>query len=281
MAKFCSNCGQENRNLHIGFIDLSKDFLGNNFNFDTKLLTTLRYLILKPGFLSEEFAKGRRAAYVPPIRLYLFISFIYFLAIGDGSVVDANMKMNGVTINPDIENPDSITSMLLGYNADSNNQIELDSMLTIMEMDTTDFNRHLAKQLVRLINDQDAFVEKWISNMSIAMFFLMPVFALLLWLMAAKPKPYYIDSLMFSLNIHSFFFLALTVEYIIAIFWPNGLIYTLLLIGMIGYIVTGTKRLQRINWKQSMAKTVLVTTCYMLVLGITFIAVMSISAWVF
>ncbi len=287
---FCSSCGQENKNLHVGFFDLSKDFLGSNFNFDTKLLVTLRHLIFKPGYLSEEFAKGRRASYVPPIRLYLFISFIYFLALGldvtkdtevTSSGIDANMTMNGVSVNPDLEEPDSLTTMLLGYKADPNNQTELDSMLTILDMDTTDFNRHFAKQMARLVNDQDEFADEWIGNMSIAMFFLMPVFALLLWLFAAKPKPYYIDSLMFSLNTHSFFFLALTIDYLIAILWSNNFIFMLIVLGMFGYIGVGTKRLQPINWKRSFFKTFIIATCYLLILGVTFVAVMVISAWVF
>ena len=79
--KYCGTCGQEQRNLHVGFWELIKEFVSDNFNFDTRLAVTLRHLLLKPGFLAQEFALGKRASYVPPIRLYLFISFVYFLLV--------------------------------------------------------------------------------------------------------------------------------------------------------------------------------------------------------
>ncbi|MEO6905537.1 MAG: DUF3667 domain-containing protein, partial [Ginsengibacter sp.] len=48
-------------------------------HFDGKFFSTLKDLLFKPGFLSKEYMKGRRADYLNPIRMYLFTSFIFFL----------------------------------------------------------------------------------------------------------------------------------------------------------------------------------------------------------
>lgn len=41
----------------------------------------MKYLLFKPGFLTEEYMKGRRASYLNPIRMYLFISALFFLLL--------------------------------------------------------------------------------------------------------------------------------------------------------------------------------------------------------
>jgi hypothetical protein len=48
-------------------------------HFDGKFFTTLKSLLLKPGFLTEEYVKGRRMKYLDPVRMYLFVSFAFFL----------------------------------------------------------------------------------------------------------------------------------------------------------------------------------------------------------
>src|SRR5687768_18420722 len=46
---------------------------------DSRLWRTLGFLLAKPGRLTREFFDGRRAAYLPPFRLYLVISVAFFL----------------------------------------------------------------------------------------------------------------------------------------------------------------------------------------------------------
>ncbi len=47
----------------------------------------MRYLIGRPGALTREYFAGRRSSYLPPIRLYLIISVVFFLM---ASLPDAN-----------------------------------------------------------------------------------------------------------------------------------------------------------------------------------------------
>jgi hypothetical protein len=48
-------------------------------HFDGKFFSTSKYLLLKPGFLSLEYAKGKRVSYLNPVRMYLFTSALFFL----------------------------------------------------------------------------------------------------------------------------------------------------------------------------------------------------------
>lgn len=79
---FCPNCGQENHYVDYSFKTLWHDFIGSLLNFDGKIWNTLKTIIFYPGKISSDYISGKRIRYVPPFRLYLFISFIYFLLLG-------------------------------------------------------------------------------------------------------------------------------------------------------------------------------------------------------
>ncbi|CAM2007185.1 DUF3667 domain-containing protein [Acanthopleuribacter pedis] len=78
---YCPNCGQSLRDVRVSISSLVMDFLGDAFTFDSKLFRSMRPLFLKPGFLTREFMRGRRAQYIPPLRMYLFFSILFFLTI--------------------------------------------------------------------------------------------------------------------------------------------------------------------------------------------------------
>jgi hypothetical protein len=49
-----------------------------SLHVDGKTFQTLRLLLFKPGALTVEFLRGRRASYVSPVRLYLICSLLFF-----------------------------------------------------------------------------------------------------------------------------------------------------------------------------------------------------------
>lgn len=79
--KFCPNCGQEQEDRASNMKDFIKHFLGDYFTFDSKIFNSLVPLLIRPGYLTSEFIIGRRIRYIPPIRLYIFISILFFLII--------------------------------------------------------------------------------------------------------------------------------------------------------------------------------------------------------
>lgn len=78
-GRFCHYCGQENIAPKDSFWHLVTHFVYDIIHFDGKFFSTLKYLLFRPGFLSHEYLRGRRADYLHPIRMYVFTSAFFFL----------------------------------------------------------------------------------------------------------------------------------------------------------------------------------------------------------
>ncbi len=75
---YCPKCGQENHHIKIPIWHVLYEFIESIFHFDTKLWNTIVASITAPGKVVKDFLNGKRARYVPPPRLYIFVSVIYF-----------------------------------------------------------------------------------------------------------------------------------------------------------------------------------------------------------
>ena len=90
--RFCPNCGQEHKEKVVTFQQFIMDFLGDYFTFDSLILRSIRPLLFRPGFLTNEYMAGRRVRYIPPLRMFIFISIIFFLFLGS---VDSTVAVEG------------------------------------------------------------------------------------------------------------------------------------------------------------------------------------------
>lgn len=77
-GKYCSICGQENLEPAESVWHLVSHFFNDITHFDGKFFSSLKLLLLKPGFLSYEYKMGRRNSYLNPVRMYVFTSFLFF-----------------------------------------------------------------------------------------------------------------------------------------------------------------------------------------------------------
>ena len=78
---FCYQCGQHERVSVRHFGLLLRDIIHDVFEMDSRLVRTLKPLLFRPGFLTIEYFAGRRQRYVPPLRLYVISSLLFFLLI--------------------------------------------------------------------------------------------------------------------------------------------------------------------------------------------------------
>ena len=78
---FCSQCGQHAKEHHLSFGRFVKEFAGDVFSFDSRIFKTMHLLIFHPGELTRLYLKGKRVSHIPPMRLYFFVSFVYFLVL--------------------------------------------------------------------------------------------------------------------------------------------------------------------------------------------------------
>lgn len=76
---YCAECGQKDEHLREPFWKMAGHFIGDFFHFDSRFTRTFLPLLFRPGFLTKEFVSGRRARYMKPIQLYIFISLTFFL----------------------------------------------------------------------------------------------------------------------------------------------------------------------------------------------------------
>ncbi len=79
LGETCYQCGQPTKGLVRQFSSIMGDFLDTVLNIDTRLFRTLGPLIVKPGFLTQEYFSGRRIRYVSPVRLFFFLAVLTFL----------------------------------------------------------------------------------------------------------------------------------------------------------------------------------------------------------
>lgn len=203
--KFCPNCGQDTKLVRIPFKDVIIDWLAANFNFDTKLWNSLKMMVLKPGQISVDYNNGKRERYVLPLKFFLFVSLIYFLA--QAPLINSTKK----DLLP-VRFSDSITFLDLTFRnvsdfekfQDATDQ-QLDSMAGKKLSPLKHFMLRRFSKLYLI--DKASFIQ---STAKTSLFFLMPGFALILMLFYRKHKKYFIETLIFSVHFHSAIFLLLT-----------------------------------------------------------------------
>ena len=83
-GKFCHNCGQENLQMKESFGHMLNHAVSDYFHFDYQFFHTLKPLFFKPGHLTNEYLLGRRAQYLHPVKMYIFISLVFFVIIFQG-----------------------------------------------------------------------------------------------------------------------------------------------------------------------------------------------------
>jgi hypothetical protein len=80
-GKYCAECGQGRGEHSRSVLGIVHEFVEHHILFDTKTLRTAYTLIFRPGHLSRAYLEGKRARYVSPFRLYLFMSLVFFVAL--------------------------------------------------------------------------------------------------------------------------------------------------------------------------------------------------------
>jgi len=77
-GRFCQDCGQA-AHVHRSLLHLAEELLHGIFHFETRAWRTLAELAWRPGRMIRDYIHGRRARYVPPLALFLFMMFALFL----------------------------------------------------------------------------------------------------------------------------------------------------------------------------------------------------------
>lgn len=92
---FCAQCGQRVEPRIHSLPRFAHEAFETVTHADSRLWQTLVPLLVRPGHLTREFLRGRRARYLPPFRLYLVVSLSFFLLIAALSGNDGGLVRTG------------------------------------------------------------------------------------------------------------------------------------------------------------------------------------------
>ena len=190
---FCAACGQRAVPPNPTVRELAGDAWHELSGYDGRIMSTIRGLV-RPGFLTREYLAGRRAHYLPPLRVYLILSVIYFLVAASAPTLNGADGPGGLRI--DLSNDDG-TQMSDEERAQM--RAELD--------DTVWFFRPM---LEMLLEDEEGFRQRLFTIMPRVFFVMLPVFAAIVSLFyRGRTFP---AALIFAVHLHAFAFLAFTVS---------------------------------------------------------------------
>ena len=196
---YCFNCGQENHITRVSLKMLFRDFTATYFSFDSKLFKSLKYLLIRPSFLSTEYLEGRMQQYLTPVRLYVFISFVFFVLVG--------LKSSD-TIDP-VKVSDSVKNSV-------KEELNKEGLDEVYEYKSIFSDYKSMEQKVGAVfgnkKEINSFIRYMESKLPILLFLLIPVLGMLLFLFFYKKDYYYIDHLVFALHLQSFCFVLLIVN---------------------------------------------------------------------
>ena len=241
---YCSSCGQQRRDIKRFFLTLINDAFEDVFKLNSRAWKTLLSLLFKPGFLTTEYLKGRRASYIQPVRLYFFTSIIFFLLLSINNFLsnnpfsqlraDSPAPLVQVEVPPVVTLHPTSTSGLQSKTVPTKPAVgegSSDNPMTEEEIDTllekeinipsplaseasakklNELLRKQAKKAILLAQEEAGTIKSVLLELAPPVVFcLLPLFALLLKFGYITRGIYYAEHLVFAIHCHAFIFLTL------------------------------------------------------------------------
>ncbi len=260
---FCPQCGQETRLRAPTLGEFAQQFGGAYLSTEGALWRTLKLLLLKPGELTRLYLAGRRKHYVLPLRLYLTISLLVLLAVrlvaqvsiaaDDAVRVEMDEKRNG-----------------------SINLVTGSAGLKDGVFFCEGLPEALCKRLQRRLDVkpeamEDAvrqFGERFVSNLGLALFVLVPSFAAFMQLVYLNRRLRYTEHLVFGLHVHACWFLLVACTLL-----PLGGVQHFVVLGVPLYTLMAMKRVYGGGWGWRCLRAAVVSTLYLTVLTFAMVGV--------
>ena len=248
-GQYCGQCGQRSRSRLISLWELVTDAFGDLFELDSRIWKTLLPLVFRPGRLTHDYLQGRRARYMPPFRMYLVMSLLFFVVAFFNPREELSLLFEppvaeesepGAAAQPEeggAEESDEASDeddALLGseldgpvfvFRDDDDGSGEIDVAEDCNEIRPADLEgmpaflmrrltpERLTQVCLKVFEDQGkSFIEKTIGNVPTALILLLPLMALVLKALYPLSRRYYVEHLLFFVHLHAFLFLLLTFQ---------------------------------------------------------------------
>lgn len=286
---FCHHCGQKDIPKRQTLGELLTNFISSFWSYEGKFFKTIKFLIIKPGFLATEYNAGKRESYYHPARMYVFISFVFFLLLA--TLPGDNLKKGMVQVDFS-DKSDSIKSMgdsirtvskkknnsdftIIGGHQTRKSYDSAQALLPQEKRDgwlmrnltlrSTEINEKYIGKSEEFIKDfRDAFFD----NFSKVLFWLLPFFALLLKLLYIRRNYFYSEHLVFSIYYYNFFYFAGSLQAITNsisfLEWASTFISFWIML----YLLFAMKRMYQQSWRKTILKYVIFFFSFFILVGI-------------
>ena len=264
--RFCAVCGQNDRNYQRSLFPVLAQILAETFEADSRVWRTMGALFLRPGFLSLEFSRNRRARYLAPFRLYLFTSLFFFLMLsltvddrkpGDGpGLMESGVASDDKRDEANVAAIATLKSRLGVSRAAKIDEIlarpesSVPRMLLIVAAEglaggdeglDEPFDVFVAGQVVDVFHAPWPVVrDRLVGYLPVAMFFVLPLYALMLKVLFVRRRRFYAEHLVFSIHIHTMAFIVFSIALATPAGWPA--VDGILLLVLMAYYFVALKR---------------------------------------
>ena len=194
---FCAACGQRFVPANPTVAELTADAWHELSGYDGRIASTLRGL-LHPGKLTRDYLSGQRARYLPPVRIYLIVSVLYFVVAAGAPNLGTRSAEFTVT------GPNDVSIDLIGGGGLSAS----DRAAIQEELATAPW--FIQPLLKSVLEDFAGFRARMMTIMPRVFFALLPVFAAIVSLFyRGRTFP---TSLVFAVHVHAFAFVLFTLS---------------------------------------------------------------------
>ncbi len=242
---YCFVCGQRVVTHIHSFWEFVQEAAEGITHADSRVWRTVWPLLFKPGFLTVEYFAGRRARYLPPFRLYLVLSVLFFLvaaSLPDSSTGDLGGLNVQMSLGDDPADPQETPQQ----RAD---RFCKDISYQGPWQDVLSKRFTLSCHKIVLDNAHD-MLQGLLHNVPRALFILLPLLALVMRLMYLRR--HYVEHLMFFIHLHSFLFLLLLLflplEAGFAETWVEDILVLFVLIYVPWYVFRAMRRAYGQGW---------------------------------
>ena len=215
--RYCSACGQRLEPPVHSLWHFTQLAIEDLTHADSRLWRTLAALLFKPGYLTAEFLAGRRARYLPPVRLYLVLSVVFFLW-----ATATEPKLIALRIDTDrgLGSTVALTkdeAALLAARPGETAQQRAERLCGDASYRGPWQERigPLVPRLCqRVVEDNGRSLrEAFLHNVPRAMFLFLPLLAAAMMLMYWRPRHYYVEHLLLFVHNHAFVCLLLLLAF--------------------------------------------------------------------
>jgi hypothetical protein len=267
---YCPDCGQR-ADVHLPSTrELIHEALEGLTHSDSRLWVSVKYLLFVPGKLTQEFIAGRRVAYLPPFRLYLVLSVMFFLLTSH-----------------------SHTNTMQIHSAAASGSAKVLADAGCARLNLELFGRHLGEQRLRqacskAVSDRgESLRHIVISTIPKAMFIFLPLIAFFHALLYWRPRRLYAEHLLFFVHLHAFFFLAMSVIALLAyageaarsVDSAASVLAAAVGIYMPVYVLLALQRVFKRSRLNTLFKALLLALIYFTVLAMTMAGVFIYALW--